>query len=121
MPEGAKLNFNENNISDLTHFKSENGINTLELRKNQISDLKGLLQAKIHYLYLAENQISSLKSLSDSGSLHMLPLLFSVTRLHLRGNKIESLADMPYFGTLKYFNLRDNLVPEFIDMDKLKG
>ena len=63
----TKLNLNANRIDRCVLFTGHKTIKILEMRKNQLTDLRGIANMpELTELYLADNQISNIAEISKS-------------------------------------------------------
>ena len=62
----TKLNLNANKIDRCVLFTGHQAIKILEMRKNQLTDLRGIANMpELRELYLAENQINNIGEISN--------------------------------------------------------
>lgn len=85
----------------------------LDLRHNDVISLAGLGSlASLTTLYIGQNVLTTLTGISS---------LVNLTRLHLRQNQIASLDGFSADNTrLEYINLRQNMVAELAEIQKLR-
>ncbi|CAL8105933.1 unnamed protein product [Calicophoron daubneyi] len=107
------LKVNDNMISSIQDESGKGfdvnqlpALHTLELRRNQLTTLKGLGQlSNLRSLYCAENMISSTAGVEG---------LASLVRFHARNNQLKKLDGFEnWSGPLEYLNLRDNKVTSY--------
>ncbi|EGR29281.1 leucine rich repeat protein [Ichthyophthirius multifiliis] len=109
-----KLNLNKNEITTCQEFRGHHTLAILEMRKNKLSDLKGIENSpNLQCLYVAENNITNI---NDLGKLPHLKIL------HLRKNPLKSLEilenqHVPVFPLLNYINFREC---KFEDLSQMK-
>ena len=103
----------DNLISDalpLTHASLPK-LQLLELRGNRLTTTASIRLVTLTELYLADNALTTLEGIAS---------LAALKRLHVRGNRIASLAgfthDMP---ALEYLNLRENPIDSLAELQWL--
>eukprot|EP00347_Sterkiella_histriomuscorum_P017186 403350341 len=112
-PRMTRLILNENEIASAMNFQCGSKLKILELRKNKLTDCKGLGNLyMLEELYLAENEITTIEDLVN---------MTNLTKLHLRGNKLTTLENQIAISNsyLKYINLRDNQIADLKGIQNL--
>ncbi|CAG7718560.1 unnamed protein product [Allacma fusca] len=102
------LNLRGNLLSSLEGMSSYifPNVTHLEVRGNYLTSLKPMQLPRLEELYAAQNQLVSVGGLHKSSMLKVL---------HLRGNKIASLRELPSLVNLQYVNLRNNRICRFTE------
>jgi Leucine-rich repeat (LRR) protein len=97
-----------------TYALNSNGeITDLNLRGNQISEIKGLeMLENLQTLYLAGNQISEIKGLETLGNLK---------NLYLSENQISEIKGLETLEKLQKLNLSDNQISEIKGLEMLEN
>ncbi|KAJ1558680.1 Leucine-rich repeat-containing protein 23 [Nowakowskiella sp. JEL0078] len=106
----AWLNLCDNNLKEL-NMEGYYELIHLEIRGNKLSTLESINSPKLQRLYLGKNNISKINGLDDKPTL---------TTLHLRDNKIETLDGFSdALKSLAYLNFRGNSVEKLEEVAKL--
>lgn len=113
-PKLETLNLNKNEISEVRGLESDKlpSLLTLELRENRLASTKGIKIASLKSLFVAANQIVTLEDLDE---------LKNLAALHLRDNKLDKLDGFSdKLATLQYINLRGNLISDYSEVKKMQ-
>ncbi|XP_037068520.1 leucine-rich repeat-containing protein 23-like [Pollicipes pollicipes] len=109
-----KLILSKNKLDSLQDMTADNLPNLIHLNitQNSLKNLDGLELPTLKNLYAARNKLKSLAGLSR---------LTSLARLHLRDNRINSLAGLDDDNTsLEYLNIRGNNVEDVEELYELR-
>jgi len=116
-PRLRYLNLNQNMLFEVKNIVPDmmKNLTVLELRGNHMTDdgLVGLapLASSLEILFLAQNDLTSLIGVEP---------LTSLRRLHVRGNRINSLTGLHQgHDKLEYLNMRENEIAAIEDLQTL--
>lgn len=131
------LDLFDNELEDhnLHHLSVLTQLESLDLSRNQISDLTALQNlTRLQTLYLSENQISNLTPLENLIDLRRLTIannqvsdirvlanMPDLTMLYLSQNQIQSIEALQNVRTLNYFNLDYNRISDISPLIGAQG
>jgi internalin A len=107
------LDLRSNQISDIRFLEKQTGLQTLYLSYNKISDINFLEKLRgLQTLYLSYNQISDYSFLEK---------LTGLQNLHLRSNQISDISLLEKLTGLQTLDLSSNQISDINFLEKLTG